>query len=161
EIVLRGSLESGRREPQRLRIETRDDRIVRVLTDGRAVASITLDPEVLTSIDDRPGEEYRPVRLGEVPVTLVSAVLAAEDHRFFEHGGLDLHGVVRAAWMNLRAGRVTQGGSTITQQLVKNRLLSSRRSYARKLREAWLAALIEWRYPKERIFESYLNEIYL
>ena len=161
DIVLRATPESGRREPQRVRLQTRDDRIVSVLVDGRAADGTTLDPEVLTSIDDRPGEEYRPVRLGEVPITLLSAVLAAEDHRFFEHSGLDLRGVVRAAWVNLRAGRVTQGGSTITQQLVKNRLLSAKRSYARKLREAWLAALVEWRYPKERIFESYLNEIYL
>jgi penicillin-binding protein 1B len=161
EIVLRATPESGRREPQRLRLDTRDDRITRVVADGRVIASATLDPEVLTSIDDRPGEEYRPVRLGEVPITLLSAVLAAEDHRFFDHAGLDLRGVVRAAWVNLRAGRVTQGGSTITQQLVKTRLLTSRRSYVRKLREAWLAALVEWRYPKERIFEAYLNEIYL
>jgi penicillin-binding protein 1B len=161
EIVLRATPESGRREPQRVRLETRDERITRVLVEGRAIDGATLDPEVLTSIDDRPGEEYRPVHLGEVPITLLSAVLAAEDHRFFEHGGLDLRGVVRAAWVNLRAGRVTQGGSTITQQLVKNRLLSARRSYLRKVREAWLAALVEWRYPKERIFESYLNEIYL
>lgn len=161
EIVLRATPETGRREGQRVRLETRDDRIVRVVADGRALSGVNLDPEVLTSIDDRPGEEYRPVRFGDVPITLLSAVLAAEDHRFFEHGGLDLRGVLRAAWVNLRAGRVTQGGSTITQQLVKNRLLSSRRSYARKLREAWLAALVEWRYPKERIFESYLNEIYL
>lgn len=161
EILLRATPENGRREPQRLRLEIREDRIVRVVADGRALSGVTLDPEVLASIDDRPGEEYRPVRFGDVPITLLSAVLAAEDHRFFEHGGLDLRGVLRAAWVNLRAGRVTQGGSTITQQLVKNRLLSSRRSYARKLREAWLAALVEWRYPKERIFESYLNEIYL
>src|SRR5438874_19486 len=106
-------------------------------------------PEILTSIDDRPGEESRPVRLADVPVTLLSAILAAEDHRFFEHGGLDVRGLLRAAWANFRAGRVTQGGSTITQQLVKNRLLTSRRSYFRKVREAWLAALVEWRYPKE------------
>jgi penicillin-binding protein 1B len=161
EIVLRATPESGRRAPQRVRLETRDDRITRVLLEGRAVDDTHLDPEVLTSIDDRPGEEYRPVRLGDVPITLLSAFLAAEDHRFFEHGGFDLRGVVRAAWANLRAGRVTQGGSTITQQLVKNRLLTARRSYVRKLREAWLAALVEWRYPKERIFESYLNELYL
>jgi penicillin-binding protein 1B len=161
EIVLRATPEAGRREPQRIRLETRDDRIARVVADGRTIPGAVLDPEVLTSIDDRPGEEYRPVQLGEVPITLLSAVLAAEDHRFFEHGGLDMRGVIRAAWANWQAGRVTQGGSTITQQLVKNRLLSSRRSYLRKVREAWLAALVEWRYPKERILESYLNDIYL
>jgi penicillin-binding protein 1B len=161
EIVVRTSAESGRHAPRRVRLDTRDERITRVLVDGQEVSATTLEPEVLASIDDRAGEEYRPVRLADVPVTLSSAILAAEDHRFFEHGGFDLHGVLRAFWANLKAGRVTQGGSTITQQLVKNRLLSSRRSYARKLREAWLAALVEWRYSKERILESYLNEIYL
>jgi len=161
EIVLRTSAEGTRREPQRVRLETSDERITDVQVDGKSVGGTTLEPEVLTSIDDRAGEEYRPVRLGDVPITLLSAILAAEDHRFFDHAGLDLRGVMRAAWANLRAGRVTQGGSTITQQLVKNRLLSARRSYARKVREAWLAALVEWRYPKERILESYLNEIYL
>jgi len=161
EIILRGTGESARRERQHVRLDTRDDRITAVLVGGRAVAGVSADPEILTSLDDRPGEEYRPVRLADVPVTLLSAVLAAEDHRFFEHGGLDVRGLLRAAWANFRAGRVTQGGSTITQQLVKNRLLTSRRSYFRKLREAWLAALVEWRYPKERIFESYLNELYL
>jgi penicillin-binding protein 1B len=161
EIVLRGTAETGRREPQRVRLDTRDDRITAVLVSNRPVAGVSADPEILTSIDDRPGEESRPVRLGEVPVTLLSAVLAAEDHRFFEHGGLDVRGLGRAAWANFRAGRVTQGGSTITQQLVKNRLLTSRRSYFRKIREAWLAALVEWRYPKDRILEAYLNELYL
>ena len=113
------------------------------------------------SAGDRTGEDYRPVRLAEVPPRVLRAVLAAEDHRFFDHHGLDLRGLARAAWQNVRAGRVTQGGSTITQQLVKNRLLTPRRTFMRKLDEAWLAAMIEWRYPKERILEAYLNEIYL
>src|SRR4029453_18869055 len=81
--------------------------------------------------------------------------------RFLEHHGLDLRGLARALWTNLRAARVVQGGSTITQQLVKNRLLSRERTLDRKLREAWLAALVEWRYSKDEILEAYLNEIYL
>src|SRR5204863_8663155 len=92
---------------------------------------------------------------------LIQAVLAAEDHRFFDHGGVDVRGLARAAWTSLRGGRVIQGGSTITQQLVKNRLLNPQRTLARKLNEAWLSTVVEWRYPKERILEAYLNEIYL
>jgi penicillin-binding protein 1B len=88
-------------------------------------------------------------------------VLAAEDHRFFAHRGVDVHGLLRAAWVNLREGRVTQGGSTLTQQLVKNRLLGPQRTVFRKVREAWVAALVDWRYSKEQILQSYLNEIYL
>jgi penicillin-binding protein 1B len=146
---------------QLVRVEVHDDRITRVTREGRDIGAAALEPEILASADDRPGEEHRPVRLADVPLVLLNAVLAAEDHRFFEHGGLDLRGMLRAAWTNFRAGRVMQGGSTITQQLIKNRLLNARRTYVRKLREAWLATLLEWRYSKEQILESYLNEVYL
>jgi penicillin-binding protein 1B len=158
EIHLRGTRETP---SQRVRVETRDERIVRVTRDGHDIGAAALEPEVLTSADDRPGEDHRPVRLGDVPLVLINAVLAAEDHRFFEHGGLDPRGLLRAAWANLRAGRIMQGGSTITQQLVKNRLVGSRRTLFRKANEAWLATLVEWRYDKTQILEAYLNEVYL
>jgi penicillin-binding protein 1B len=158
DIYLRGG---GGVAAQRVRLEIHDDRITRVTRDGDDIGAATLEPEILASADDRRAEEHRPVRLGDVPLVLLNAVLAAEDHRFFEHGGLDARGVLRAAWTNLRAGRVLQGGSTITQQLVKNRLVGARRTYARKVNEAWLATLVEWRYSKEQILEAYLNEIYL
>jgi penicillin-binding protein 1B len=148
-------------DAQRVRIDVSGDRVTRVTRDGKNVGAIVLEPEILTSATDTPGEDYRPVKLAEVPLSLINAVLAAEDHRFFDHGGVDLHGLLRAAWVNLRAGRVTQGGSTITQQLIKNRLLSAQRTFGRKVREAWLAALVDWRYSKEQILQSYLNEIYL
>jgi penicillin-binding protein 1B len=157
EIFVRGDGSGG----ARVRVDAQGDRITRVFRDGRPVDEVTLEPEVLTSASDRPGEEFHPVRLADVPLTLLSAVLAAEDHRFFEHAGVDTRGLLRAAWTNLRAGRVTQGGSTITQQLVKNRLVGAQRTLDRKLREAWLAAVVEWRYSKPQIFESYLNAMYL
>jgi penicillin-binding protein 1B len=159
EIHLRGL--AGLSSAQRVRVEVRDDRIVRVMRDGRDIGAAALEPEILASAADRPGEDHRPVRLRDVPFSLLQAVLAAEDHRFFDHPGVDLRGLIRAAWVNLRTGRVAQGGSTITQQLVKNRLLDPKRTLRRKLDEAWLATLIEWRYSKERILEAYLNEIYL
>jgi penicillin-binding protein 1B len=162
DIALRNAAGSRRgRHLELVRLELRGDRINRVTENGESVTGVALEGEVLAGASDRPGEETRPVRLTEVPKVLVDAVLAAEDHRFFEHRGLDLRGVVRAAWANARAGRVTQGGSTITQQLVKNRLLTARRTFARKLDEAWLATVIDWRYSKERILEGYFNEIYL
>lgn len=161
EIYVRGTRVDGGAEPAVVRLELAGDRIARVRTEDREVPEVVLEPEVLTSAGDRPGEDHRPVRLADVPFVVLQAVLAAEDHRFFAHGGLDLRGLLRAGWANIRAGRVTQGGSTITQQLVKSRLLTSQRTFWRKVREAWLAAVIEWRYSKERILESYLNEIYL
>jgi penicillin-binding protein 1B len=159
EIHLRGL--TGLSTAQRVRVDVRDDRIVRVTRDGRDIGAAALEPEILASAGDRPGEDHRPVRLRDVPFSLLQAVLAAEDHRFFDHPGVDLRGLLRAAWVNLRSGRVTQGGSTITQQLVKNRLLDPKRTFRRKIDEAWLATLIEWRYSKERILEAYLNEVYL
>ena len=158
EIYLRGADGAG---AQLVRLEIRDERIARVTRDGNDIGAASLEPEVLASADDRPGEEHKPVRLADVPLVFQNAILAAEDHRFFEHGGLDLRGLLRAAWTNLRAGRVMQGGSTITQQLIKNRLLGARRTFWRKLNEAWLATLVEWRYSKAQILEAYLNEIYL
>jgi penicillin-binding protein 1B len=157
DIHLRGD----RAAPRLVRLEVRGDRIARVTENGRDAGAVSLEPEVLTSIGDRPGEAYRPVRLADVPPVLIQAVLAAEDHRFFDHSGLDARGLLRAAWANVRGGRVVQGGSTITQQLVKNRLLGPQRTFMRKLDEAWLSTVIEWRYPKPRILEAYLNEIYL
>jgi penicillin-binding protein 1B len=146
---------------QLVRVEVHDERITRITREGHDIGAATLEPEILASADERPGEEHRPVRLADVPLVVLNAVLAAEDHRFFEHGGLDARGMLRAAWTNLRAGRVMQGGSTITQQLIKNRLLGARRTYLRKLNEAWLATLVEARYSKPQILEAYLNEIYL
>src|SRR5205814_10342652 len=94
----------------RARLEVFDGRITGVAHDDHDVGAFTRAPEVLAGATDRPGEDYRTVRLTETPRVLVDAVLAIEDHRFYEHAGLDLRALVRAAWSNLRAGRVTQGG---------------------------------------------------
>ena len=148
-------------QARRVRLDLRGDRIAKVSIDGRDAGSLRLDGEVLSSADDEAGEETIPVRLAELPMTLIDAVLAIEDHRFFEHRGIDLRGLARALWVNTRERRVAQGGSTITQQLVKNRLLTAERTFLRKLSEAWLATVLEWRYSKEVILEAYLNEVYL
>lgn len=102
-----------------------------------------------------------PVTLDELPHSLVQAVLAVEDQRFYEHSGLDLRRIGGALLANIRAGGIAQGGSTITQQLAKNLFLSADRTPLRKLREAALATALELRYDKATILEAYLNEIYL
>ena len=100
----------------------------------------------------------------QIPPTLVKAFLAAEDRKFFEHGGIDLQGLVRASsrdvW-NMARGRKLQGGSTITQQVAKNVLLNNDATFGRKIKEAILARRLEETLPKERILELYLNEIWL
>ena len=131
------------------------------LDDGAPVDSIELEPEQLAGIYERVWEERRVVKLRELPALLVRAVLAAEDRRFFEHPGIDVRGVLRALVANLRSGRVVQGGSTLTQQLIKNFFLTEARTYRRKVTEAVMALLAERRFTKLEILETYLNEIYL
>ncbi|HET9443324.1 MAG TPA: transglycosylase domain-containing protein [Acidimicrobiales bacterium] len=112
----------------------------------------------LASIDS--GENRVPVPLDQVPQVVVDAVLATEDRNFYRHGGLDPAGIARALVADLR-GRPLQGGSTITQQYVKNAFLSSReRTVSRKLREAALAVKLERRFDKPQILERYLNTVY-
>lgn len=108
------------------------------------------------------GEERRTfVRIGDVPPVVRNAVLAAEDTRFFDHVGVDLVGVARAALVNLLARGTEQGASTITMQLAREFFLSSERTYTRKIVEILLALRIEDNLSKEQIFELYLNQIYL
>ncbi len=102
-----------------------------------------------------------PVTLTDLPAYIPNAFLAAEDARFRSHIGIDPVGIGRALVSNARAGGVTEGGSTITQQLAKNRFLSSKRTMTRKLAEAGIALLIEARLSKDEILEAYLNEVYL
>ena len=101
-----------------------------------------------------------PVSLDQVPPHVVRAVLDAEDERFFEHGPLDARSLLRAIVTNVKAGSVQEGGSTITQQLVKIELLTSKRDVHRKLKEAVLAVELEKQYTKSQIFERYINTVY-
>ncbi len=107
------------------------------------------------------GHYGRPVPLGEVPPTLVNAVIATEDRRFYRHFGLDVFGLTRAMISNVKAGRVVQGGSTVTQQLAKNVWLTPERTIKRKVQELLLALWLEKRFSKDQILELYLNRVYL
>jgi penicillin-binding protein 1B len=142
-------------------VELRGGRVARLWRDGRPVERAVLEPPLLASFHDEKVEERRPVALDELPEPVVKAVLAAEDDGFFLHPGVSPTGTVRALWANLRDGELRQGGSTITQQLVKNLYLTSRRTLTRKLKEAVIAVMLEARHGKRAILESYLNEIYL
>ena len=101
------------------------------------------------------------VRLHELPPVLAQALLATEDRRFHSHFGIDPFGLVRAAIVNLRAGRIVQGGSTLTQQLAKNVFLTHERSLERKIQEVLLAIWLERKFTKEEILTLYLNRVYL
>lgn len=119
---------------------------------------LSKDGDVLAEI----GKEIRElVEMDEVPQLIIDAFLSAEDSNFYEHTGVDYAGVLRAALANLKAGRVVQGGSTITQQVAKSLLLTSERSIARKIKDFLLAQKIEEKFSKEEILYLYLNQVYL
>jgi len=119
---------------------------------------LSKDGTVLTEL----GRENREVaKFEEIPKRIVDAFLSAEDDSFYEHTGVDYMGVFRALIANLRAGRVVQGGSTITQQVAKSLLLSRERSLSRKIKDFLLAQRIEEKFSKEEILYLYLNQVYL
>ncbi len=153
---------SGAAGGNRLRARFSGSRIASLEVEDRRVASAFLDPPLVASYYGSELRERRPfVSIdAELPEDLILAVLAIEDANFLSHPGISLTGTLRAAWSNLRDQRLGQGGSTLTQQLVKNIYLSHERTWMRKIREAILAVLLELRYDKRAIFRAYLNEIY-
>jgi penicillin-binding protein 1B len=144
-------------------IEIRTDgrRITALAVQGAQVNLAELEPPVIASFYGDDFKERRPVKVGELPRDVVATILAAEDSHFFTHAGVSVSGIARALLVNLRGGEVRQGGSTLTQQLVKNLYLNHERSLSRKIREAVLAVVLELRYSKNEILQAYLNEIYL
>lgn len=128
---------------------------------GATLSLVRLKPVEIGTIRPANQEDRVLVQLEQLPTMLPIALQAIEDRKFASHPGIDLQGIARAAWANLRAGRVVQGGSTLTQQLVKNFFLGSERTFSRKLNEAIMALLLEWRFEKQQILEAYANEIYL
>ncbi|GIX21466.1 MAG: penicillin-binding protein 1B [Gammaproteobacteria bacterium] len=131
------------------------------LDSGRALPMLRLEPLEYARIHPAHREDRELIRLDEAPPLLVAGLLWIEDRAFWRHGGVRPSAVLRAAWANLRAGRAVQGGSTITQQLVKNHFLDNRRTLWRKLVEALMAILLELHYDKREILEAYLNEVFL
>jgi len=131
------------------------------LSGQRPLTLVRLEPRLIAKIYPGHNEDRILVRLDQVPQTLITALLAVEDRDFYKHHGVALRSILRAAWVNLRAGRTVQGGSTLTQQLVKNFYLSNERTLWRKINEAIMALLLEFHYDKDEILQAYLNEIYL
>ena len=128
---------------------------------GKALYSVELEPELISGIFQGSWQQRRLVPLTQIPPGFIDAILAAEDHRFYEHHGIDLVRIVKAAWVDFSARRVRQGGSTLTQQLMKNFFLTSKRDWRRKVKEILMAYIAERRYSKDQILENYINDIYL
>jgi penicillin-binding protein 1B len=151
----------GPQPAKRVRVAFDDGKVAAVRdAEGRDLPLARLEPLPIGGIYPANNEDRVLVRLGEVPKHLVQALIATEDRSFYSHHGFDPRGIARAS-MSLFRGDRLQGGSTLTQQLVKNFFLTPERTLGRKFTELGMAVLLELHYSKEEILETYLNEIYL
>lgn len=159
EIRPRQANQKGR--PQVVRVSFQGGRVAALVTDEVPLESFTLEPEILTNDLSSKTGKRNTLSYSDIPPLLAQAILSIEDRRFFEHPGLDVFGVARAMLRNAGDERIGQGGSTITQQLVKNTYLSPERTFRRKYAEAMLAFALEQRLSKQDIFALYCNEVYV
>lgn len=137
---------------------------VQSLTTGKerkSLAVAQLEPQLLQHLVAAEQEDRELIQLAKVPRTIKDTLLLVEDRDFYSHHGVSLWSVIRAAWANMLAGKTVQGGSTLTQQLAKNMYTNQQRSYLRKINEALIALVLDYRYSKDQILEAYINEISL
>ena len=146
-----------------VRLPLDQGRVMDVLSplEGTPLFSIFLEPELLSGVRGESRQVREWIPLAQIPPLIIETVLTIEDRRFYSHFGIDPIAVGRAIWTNFTRGGVVQGGSTITQQLAKNLFYSPQRTMGRKFKEALAALVLEVKYTKQNILESYLNEIYL
>src|SRR5689334_15120806 len=160
-VEIRPGRSSVRKQVALVRVTFDGEQIAELTGDGVSLDSFTLEPEVLSNDLSAKAGKREALSYDEIPPVLVNAVLAIEDRRFFEHSGVDISGLARALLRNAGDERMGQGGSTITQQLVKNTYLSPEKTVQRKYAEAMLSLALERRLSKNDIFALYCNEIYL
>lgn len=153
----------GRNPAMQLSVAFSNDTIgtIKDETTGNAVDLARVDPALIGSFLPREHEDRLLLTREDLPDKLVKTLLAVEDRKFFTHQGIDPLAILRALWVNVRAGSSEQGGSTLTQQLVKNFFLTRERTFQRKFNEAIMAILLDWQYDKNEILTAYANEIFL
>ncbi len=146
-----------------VRLEIKNDRVASILnpSNKKQSNSAQIEGELLVSVRNGDRRKKIPVEFDAIPENLRNAVIAVEDRRFFNHSGINWRGIGRALWADIHEGGIVQGGSTITQQIIKNSFLTSDRTFGRKIKEAGMALILESRISKEEIFTLYCNEAYL
>ncbi|XQW85519.1 penicillin-binding protein 1B [Thalassotalea piscium] len=142
-------------------IEVKGGIVTQLFIDNQPVADVALEPILLDRIIPENKEDRVLVSLQSVPELLLDTLLLVEDRNFYFHSGVSPLGILRAAYSNFKAGRTIQGGSTLTQQLVKNMYLTRDKTFTRKINEAIMALLLEYHYSKDQLLEAYINEVYL
>jgi penicillin-binding protein 1B len=152
--------ETAREQTETISLKIANNEIQTIRSDNRALDAYELQPEMISGSSEAKRGSINTLKFEQIPETLRNAIIATEDRRFFEHSGLDFRGMARALWRNISDNSLTQGGSTITQQFVKNVFLTREKTFARKFNEAFLALALEKRLSKEEIFALYCNEIY-
>ncbi len=152
---------AGKDQEEVFSITFEGNRVSRISEGDSMIREVRLRPQFLSNLLGKAREKRRYLRYDQFPKRLVEAVIAAEDANFFKHHGLDLPSLIRAATVNVTRMKRVQGGSTITQQFIKNYFLTPEKSFKRKIEEAYLAVLVESRFTKEQIFEFYANEVYM
>lgn len=162
DIYTRGFKFPQEREPaRRVKVVLEGDRVAALSSRGVDLDLMRLDPVRIGGIYPSHGEDRVLVRVDDVPEPIRLGLLAVEDRNFYQHWGFSITGIGRALVSNLRSGQVVAGGSTITQQLVKNYYLTPERTLIRKLTEVVMSVLLEFHSTKDEILESYINEVYL
>ncbi len=151
----------GSQSSQRFTVEFAGEFVQRIIIDGNSAQQARLEPQLLQHLVASEQEDRELIRLKEVPPALIQTLLLVEDRDFYQHHGVSVLSIARAFWQNLLAGRTVQGGSTLTQQLAKNMYTDQQRTYLRKINEALIALVLDFRYSKEQILEAYLNEIFI
>ncbi len=144
-----------------LQIDEKQGVISQLYQNNLQVKSVLLEPILLDRIVPKNNEDRLLVSLEDVPEKLLDTLLLVEDRDFYYHHGVSPLGILRALLVNISAGRTVQGGSTLTQQLVKNMFLTRERTLTRKINEALMALILEYRYSKDQLLEAYVNEVYL
>ncbi len=152
----------GAEPSQKVRVRFSGDYVAGLSqADGSNLAVARLEPLLIGGLYPAHQEDRILIKLDQVPAYLIDALVAVEDRDYFEHFGVSPKGIARALWINATSGRLVQGGSTLTQQLVKNFYLTNERTLLRKVTEAMMAVLLELHYDKREILEAYMNEVFL
>ncbi len=146
---------------RRFSVEFAGEFVQRLYQGDKNLQKARLEPQLLQHLVAAEQEDRELIRLADVPQPLRETLLLVEDREFYNHHGVSPLSIIRAFWQNLLAGRTVQGGSTLTQQLAKNMYTNQQRTYLRKVNEALIALVLDFRYSKDQILEAYLNEIFI